>query len=263
MNRIFLWIAAGLGWCTGLALAVEYTLQQDDTIRMSIYQEESLSTEAQIGKQGNISFPLIGSVKVEGLTVAEAEDLIKAAYEKDYLVSAGVNLTVVGYARQWVIVGGDVRSPGTVTIPEDGALDLGGAIVQAGGLLESADQSRVSVRRRDAGTTTYNLKSSSPPILKHGDTITVARSSLANSSLTVTGQVGSPGVIELPKEGRLDILTTIAKAGGFSQIANRKTVTVRRGDRRILVNLRAIEKGEAELFYMQPGDILTIAESIF
>ncbi len=264
MNRLFLWTALSLAWFAGLASAMDYTLQKDDTISMTVYQEADLSTQAQIGKQGNVSFPLIGSIKVEGLTVAEAQALIKTAYEADYLVSASVNLSVVGYARKYVIVGGDVGSPGTVTIPEDGRLELSGAIVQAGSFLESADQTRVTVRHREGGSNVYNLKNSpSQLLLKHGDTVTVARNSLAQSSLTVTGQVGRPGLIELPKEGGLDIITTIAKAGGFGPSANSKTLVVRRGNRRIVINYRAIQKGEAELFYMEPGDILTVAESIF
>ena len=111
--------------------AAAYTLKKDDVIRMTVFQEEDLETEAQIGKSGSISFPLIGNVQLIGLTVANAEQKIEALYEQDYLVNARVNVSLVAYADKWVIVGGDVRSPGTIKMPEEGALDLRGAIAQA------------------------------------------------------------------------------------------------------------------------------------
>ncbi|MFC4991804.1 polysaccharide biosynthesis/export family protein [Rubritalea tangerina] len=246
---------------SSLVVMAEYKMEKDDSIRMIVYQEEDLSTEAQIGKSGEVSFPLIGNVKLIGKTLKEAEKEIKELYEKDYLVSAQVNLSIVGYAQKWVIVGGDVRSPGTINYPEEGALDLRGAIAQAGGVAESADTSRIVVRTKGGAVKTYSLKSSGSKVLGHGDTITVSRSSLSKSSITVTGNVKSPGIVEFPKTGSLDILTAIAQRGGFDNIANKKDVIVRRDGRRMIISLRDIQNGKSKMFYMKAGDILTIQES--
>ena len=89
--------------------AEEYRLQQTDVIRMSIYQEDDMQTEALIGKSGTVSFPLIGAVTVKGLTVSEVEKKLKELYEKDYLVNAKVNVIVVSYAKKWVTVSGSCR----------------------------------------------------------------------------------------------------------------------------------------------------------
>jgi len=239
----------------------EYRLQKDDVLRMMVYQEEELATETRVGKSGFVSFPLIGTVKVVGLTVKEAEDQVKAMYEKDYLVSAKVNLTILSYAKKWVVVGGDVRRPGTIEYPEEGALNLWAAIAQSGGLMETANDQSIILRHKDGGSSTHSLSAASGIILKHGDTVTVSRNTLSRSTVTVAGQVNRSGVVEFPKEGGLDLVTAIAQAGGFNRIANQKIVIVHRGGKRHSVNYRDITKGKASMFNLRAGDIVTVEES--
>ncbi|MFD2276206.1 polysaccharide biosynthesis/export family protein [Rubritalea spongiae] len=241
----------------------EYKLQKDDVIRMIVFQEPDLTTESKIGKSGYVSFPLIGNVKVSGKGLKEAEDEIKALYEKDYLVNAQVNLSILGFAEKWVIVGGDVRSPGTVPFPEEGALDLRGAVAQAGGVLESANTDGIVVRSKSGAISYHSLKGSGSRVMKHGDTITVPRQTMQKMTLTVSGQVNRPGVVEYPKEGKMDIMTALAQAGGFSRIAYKKAVTVHRNKRQMLVDIKAIEDGRAPMFLLEPGDLVVVRESRF
>lgn len=248
------------------AVAVEtedsgYTLKKDDTVRMTVFQEEDLATEAQIGKSGSVSFPLIGNVQLIGLTVKQAELKVKELYEVEFLVNAQVNVTVLAYAEKWVVIGGDVRSPGTIKMPEEGALDLRGAIAQAGGVTETANTGDIVVRSKAGNIRRLSLDGSGSVVLKHGDNVTVGRSSLSTSTFTVTGHVSSPGVIEFPKSGGMDILTALAKSGGFGRLANRKEVVVKRGDKQYNVNIKAITDGNGQMFYMRPGDILIVKES--
>ncbi len=241
----------------------EYRLQKDDTVRMIVFQEDQLSRESTIGKSGFVSFPLIGNVELIGKTIKDAELEIKELYEADYLVNAQVNLSIIGYAEKWVIVGGDVRAPGTIRYPEEGALDLRGAVAQAGGVLESADVSGIVVRSKSGKISKYSLKSSGSKVLLHGDSVTVPRSTLRQSSITVSGNVNRPGIVSFPKTGRLDILTAIAQAGDFNRIANKKDVIISRNGRRIIVSLRDIKNAKIKMFYLQAGDIVIVQESRF
>ncbi len=243
--------------------AKEYKLEKDDVISMLVFQEPDLVTEAQIGKSGYVSFPLIGNVKLIGKSLKQAEDEIQALYEKDYLVNAQVNLSIIAYAEKWVMVGGDVRAPGMIKYPEEGALDLRGAVAQAGGVLESADTTRIRVRSKTGEITSYNLKSSGSKVLGHGDSVTVARSSIKQSTVTVSGNVNKPGIVDYPKSGSLDILTAIAQAGDFNRIANKKDVVVTRNGRRMIISLRDIKNGKTKMFHLRPGDILIVQESRF
>jgi protein involved in polysaccharide export with SLBB domain len=54
----------------------EYRLQKNDSISMTMFQEEGMSRSALIGKSGSISFTLIGSVDVVDLTVPQLEQKI-------------------------------------------------------------------------------------------------------------------------------------------------------------------------------------------
>lgn len=239
----------------------DYRLLKDDAVRMTVYGEDELAMEAQIGKSGFVSFPLIGAVKVIGLTVKETEDKLKALYEQDYLVSAQVSLTVLAYAKKWVIVGGEVRRPGTIEILESGSLDLRGAVAQAGDLMETANEHGIVLRRKSGGVSTYSLSRSSGIILKHGDTVTVNRKSQSSSTVTVSGHVNRPGVIVFPKSGGLNLVTAIAQAGGFGRIADKKNVTVSRGGRLTLINYKDMASGKAEMYNLRAGDIVIIRES--
>jgi len=242
--------------------STDYRLEKDDTIKMTVYQEDELGSETQIGKLGFVSFPLIGSIKVLGLTVKEAEEAVRVLYEKDYLVSAKVNLTVLSYSKKWVVVGGEVRRPGTIGYPEEGSLDLRGAIAQAGGLMESANENSIVLRRKSGATSSHSLGGSGGLILKHGDTLTVSRNTLDISTVTVSGHVNRPGIVTFPKRGGLSLVTAIAQSGGFSRIANKKNVTVRRNGRPHIIDYRAIAAGK-ETFSLRAGDIIIVKESIW
>jgi protein involved in polysaccharide export with SLBB domain len=128
-----------------------YVLRANDFIRITVFQEDDLTTEARIAKGGNITFPLLGTVALEGKTVGEATAEIRARLDKDYVINPQVTLTVLDYAKQWVTVLGEVQKPGQVEIPPEGGLDLLGAIALAGGYTRVADPSRVIIRREQNG----------------------------------------------------------------------------------------------------------------
>lgn len=252
---------------SNLLAATEYQIQPGDTVRMTVFQEDILKTESLVGKNGTVSLPLIGAVKVSSLTTDQVEAEIKALYEADYLVKAHVNISVISFAQKFVTVGGEVSSPKMILLPEEATLDLHGAIAQAGGLLENANQSAVIIRRASGVSSTHDLRSSRSPKLSQGDTINVTRKALTSSSVTITGLVQNPGSINYPKTGKLDVLTAIAKAGGMAHKADRKTAILKRftggKSRTFTIDLYSIEQGTAELLYLQPGDLVIVKESRF
>jgi protein involved in polysaccharide export with SLBB domain len=99
--------------------------------------------------------------------------------------------------------------------------------------------------------------------------VNVTLLSYARRRFTILGQVGHPGVIEMPDsspEG-IDLLEAIAMAGGYSRIAAPERITVRRhnasGDQILKVNAKRFTKGKGGGFLVQPGDTITVGESIF
>lgn len=87
----------------------------------------------------------------------------------------------------------------------------------------------------------------------------------AKRRFTVLGQVNRPGSYEIPEGGAggLDILEAIALAGGYTRIAAPERITVRRKGEVIRVNAKKVARGNAGTFIVQPGDSITVGESIF
>jgi polysaccharide export outer membrane protein len=87
----------------------------------------------------------------------------------------------------------------------------------------------------------------------------------AKRRFTMLGQVGRPGSYEMPEgnpEG-IDLLEAIAMAGGYTRIAAPERVTVKRGTQVFKVNAKQQARGSHAAFTVQPGDTVTVAESIF
>ena len=124
-----------------------YVIRDNDLIRLTVFQEDDMTTETRVSKSGYIILPLLGPVEVAGKSVSEATNEIRTRLDKDYIINPQVTLAVMEYAEQWVTVLGEVQKPGQVQIPPEGGLDLLGAIALAGGYTRVADPSDVIVRR--------------------------------------------------------------------------------------------------------------------
>lgn len=125
----------------------DYVLQPSDLIRVQIFQEPDLERDVRITQENTITLPLIGSVEVKGYTVRQTEEVIRARYDKDYLVNPQVNLTVLEYAESTVQVVGAVNKPGQVLFPPEQKLTLVEAIARAGGQARIADLRKVRLTR--------------------------------------------------------------------------------------------------------------------
>ena len=91
----------------------------------------------------------------------------------------------------------------------------------------------------------------------------------AKRRFSILGQVNHPGSLEMPESspGGVDLLEAIALAGGYTRIAAPERITVRRhnanGDQIFKVNAKRFTKGAGGGFLVEPGDTITVGESIF
>ena len=91
----------------------------------------------------------------------------------------------------------------------------------------------------------------------------------AKRRFSILGQVGRPGSYEMPESspGGIDLLEAIALAGGYTRIAAPERITVRRqsanGDQIFKVNAKKFNKSNGGGFRVEPGDTITVGESIF
>ena len=126
-----------------------------DELDIEVFQVEELSGLRKVNSRGEIRMPLIGSIKVGGLTITEAEELITSLLGAEYLVDPEVNIDIAAYASQEVTVLGAVGKPGVYEL--EGPTTLLQAIAMAGGIGQLADQEEVIVFRKggDGGVVGY------------------------------------------------------------------------------------------------------------
>ena len=131
-----------------------YRLTANDLVRVRVFQEDDLTTELRLGKDGSATFPLLGVINLAGKTVEEAAASLREALGKDYLVNPQVTLTVVEYAKRRFTVLGQVQKPGSYELPSEESVTLLQAIAMAGGFTRLAVQGKVTVTRTMGGRKT-------------------------------------------------------------------------------------------------------------
>ncbi len=133
----------------------EHKLIPNNRLSILVFNHPELSTRdvraqvapadergALIAKDGTINIPLVGVVRVSGLTSREAGDLLSREYAR-YIKNAHVTLEVL---NKRVYVLGEVRTPGRVNIIEDTSNVLE-AIASSGGLTDFAARNSIKIIR--------------------------------------------------------------------------------------------------------------------
>jgi polysaccharide export outer membrane protein len=155
----FIWLIAGvlLGACTVLRAENQeasgkknyiYTLSLADRIRVTVFQEEDLTSVTRIDARGRINLPLLGEVNVGGMTVVEAQNAIQNAYKEGrFLRNPQVTVNVEEYAPREVSIQGQIRNPGRYTLPIESTFTVVELVTKAGGITDIGKGSAVSVTR--------------------------------------------------------------------------------------------------------------------
>jgi len=135
------------------AKAANYKLAPNDRVRIAVFQEEDMTTEQQISKDGSVSVPLIGQVIVGGLSKGEAEKLIASKLSEKYLVNPQVTISILEYGLQKYTILGQVGQPGAYPVPlEQDTFTLPMAIAQAGGNTRIGNLRNVRIMRYNPGS---------------------------------------------------------------------------------------------------------------
>jgi polysaccharide export outer membrane protein len=160
-----------------------YILSPNDQVAVEVFGEDDLRTNGRLSADGNLSLPLLGSVRLGGLTLNQAAARLTELYGRDYLVNPKVNVTLAAYAKRRFTVLGQVNRPGSYEMPEGspGGVDILEAIAMAGGYTRIAAPERISVRRHGDQFLKVNAKrlargDGSSFRVESGDTITVGES---------------------------------------------------------------------------------------
>jgi polysaccharide export outer membrane protein len=257
----------------------DYNVGGYDVLSITVYEEKDLSRDAvRVSADGHISFPLIGRVKVDGLTTAEIEKLISLKLaEGKYLLDAHVSVMVTDYKSKKYLVLGSVKNPASYSLQaQERVLD---AISRAGGLeFEKSGKKGMIIRTENPNSSTERkivINFELINLLKGKDQISniflLDRDVLyvpPAEHFYIIGQVKEPGSHPM-RDREITLVEAISMAGGFTSIAARNRTRILRvegGVEKIIeIRVDAITDAGKKIqdVLIQPNDIIFVPESFF
>lgn len=170
-------LAVALSGCSGYRPAPEafhavlnqpYRLGAGDRIRVTVFEQDSLTNTYSVDASGYIAFPLVGSVPARGRTVQQMEADIAARLREGYLRDPDVSVEVDQYRPIFVM--GEVGAAGQYSyVP---GLTVQKAVAMAGGFTPRANQSTADITRDINGKVMTGRVVTSDPLMP-GDTVYV------------------------------------------------------------------------------------------
>ena len=150
------------------AVLEEYKIQAEDILQITVYEEPDLTTKVRVTTSGEINFPLLGRLKVVGLSVMELQEKITQMLTADYLVNPQVQVFIETYHAREVFVTGAVTKPGSYPLPAGKMTTVMEAITMAGGFTKAASINGTRIIRIENGKeTTISVRAND--IIKKGD----------------------------------------------------------------------------------------------
>ena len=156
---------------TLIAAEKKYLLSQGDRFEVYVLDEEDLTTTVTVNEEGTVFLPLLGEVKVEGMTIGQAEDKITQLLKGPYLVNPKVSATMVNYRE--FFIGGAVKSPGWYEFKP--GMTFQQAVDTAGGFSEFASKKRIFAHHENQSSEERKRVSGDYSV-EPGDTLFVAES---------------------------------------------------------------------------------------
>jgi len=124
-----------------------YLIQPGDVLQVSVWKEVDLQGEVLVRPDGGISFPLVGDLPVEGLSVVQVTEQITQRIQK-YIPDPVVTVATKQIGGNQIYVIGKVARPGS--FPFSKSLDVMQALSLAGGTTTYASVSDIRILRRAA-----------------------------------------------------------------------------------------------------------------
>lgn len=246
----------------GAAVPVEYRLGAGDLIRINVYQNPDLTLEARIGEAGVISYPLLGSIHIGGLTVRQAEKLISDGLQNGKFVKQPqVSVLLEQVRGNQASVLGQVNRPGRFPI-EVADMRLTDLIALAGGVTANGADTLTVIGERDGKPFRKQIdlpnlfRSDSREddlLIKNGDVVYVERAPI----VYIYGEVQRPGSMRLERD--MTVMQALAAGGGLTLRGTEKGLRVNR--RGADGKIQVLQPKMDEL--LRDGDVIYVQESLF
>jgi polysaccharide export outer membrane protein len=261
----------------------DYKIGPDDLLEISVNEDEKFNKTVKVSSQGNIKLPLIGILKVNGLTGIQLEREIESLLAEQYIYDPHVTVIIKEHRNQRISVMGAVARPGTYDFT--GQTSVSDVLVMTGGLREDAGPLLFLTRSPGSGKpkpknepdgqkpNTFvisledlllNAETDSNLALMHGDVINIP----VAGKVFVGGAVKNPGGFALAKRMTLSQAITMAQGltpkakGSVTRIFRYSQYPEKKTQKEILVaNVNAIYAGEEQDLYLKENDVIFVPQS--
>ena len=252
----------------------DYVIGPRDVLAVTVINEPTLSGKFTVVADGTVTYPLLGAIKVSGLSVRAVERELKTKLEDGFLEKPVVSVTLDQAGSQQVLVMGEVKQAGSypllgrTTVLEallkagaptatagTEALIVHGAVPPEPGTAPNVDASdpkrvqRVNLDALQHGDLSQNL------VLTPGDMVFVPRAEPA-TPVYVTGHVKTPGAYSLAIG--TSVLQALAQAGGATDKGSTGRLTIVRK-----INGKVVELKARLHDVVQPGDTVIVGRRLF
>lgn len=237
-----------------------------DQIFIAVFGQPDMSAEVTVNDNGQVTLPLIGTIKIGDLSPQAIERLVtKRLRDGEYLRNPEVSVQVRQLRSQIFSVLGEVQRPGR--FPLQGRLTILDALATAGGLNTRADRTVFLIRRNLAkGTDTQRqeiaieldqlVDKSRGDVdleLKNEDVIFVAQQKF----FYIHGEVRKPGAY--PMEPDLNVMRAISLGGGVTERGSIKRIRIHRQQ----ADKKITEFRPELVAPIQNGDVIYVDERLF
>jgi polysaccharide biosynthesis/export protein len=244
------------------AASSEYKLGPGDQIRVQVFQNPDLTVEARVSENGSISYPLVGSVAVGGLSIGQAEAKIATALRNgNYLKQPQVNIVMLQVRGNQVAVLGQVQKPGRFPL-ETTQTRVSDLLAAAGGVTPMGDDTLIVSGTRngqpfrkviDIPGLFLNSRSADDILVSGGDTIFVNKAPV----YYIYGEAQRPGPYRI--ERGMTVMQALAQGGG---------PTARGSQSRLKLTRKAPDGRDVEMTpkltdLVEPNDVIYVRESLF
>lgn len=231
-----------------------YRIRKLDLLGIEVFRNSDLTRQVLVDHEGYAIFPLVGRIKVEGLTIDELQLKLTKGLEK-YLTNPIVTVYIEEYAPRNVYVSGELN--GVVDIGFQG-ITLSKLFSMLGGLPETADVENIRLKR-SGKVRIINLKPlyekgdySVDVELEENDEVYIPKMKL-NEYIKLFGAVENPGMYKY--EDSMTLSQLISRAGGIVKAGgDEKNVYLKRRGKIYILNLAKILLGQQSDPFIYPGD---------
>lgn len=244
------------------AAPAEYRMGAGDVLRINVFQNPDLTLETRLTDGGLVSYPLLGNLRLGGLTVTAAEKLIADGLRNGgFVKQPQVTLVLLQVRGNQVSVLGQVNRPGRYPI-EAGELRLTDLLATAGGTAATGADLVIVTGLREGKAFRQEIDlpllfapggREKDPLLANGDTVWVDRQPI----VYIYGEVQRPGAMRLERD--MTILQALATGGGLTPRGTEKGVRVHRKDAD--GSIKVLEPTMSDK--LREGDVVFVRESLF